>query len=143
VLLNKCDVYDGDTLDRAESTLLEDGVSTAILRTMRGRFEIDVIDTLADDRELYGELALCSDPNYFATSVTIENEIDLDVLRDAIDRRGGDLYRVKGHVRSRGQLHYVDYSESGLNTEPVGYEPEQCALAIIGRGDADQRDFSL
>jgi G3E family GTPase len=142
VLLNKCDLYDEDTLSQTEQAVREIQPAADLIRCEYGRVDLDLFPPSVM-RGLKGEYAKCRDPNYMSCALFPEKPVDADVLKRRIESIEEDLYRLKGTIRTTDGWVYFDYSKAGLETTPLDAFDGVPGLACILRGDPspEAREF--
>ncbi|GAH03446.1 unnamed protein product, partial [marine sediment metagenome] len=94
VLVNKVDLYPGETIEAAEAEIGKISPGAQMRRCVRCETSID---PFADGggKQGDGDYALCADPNYARFTVP-GDQISLDALRAGVTKLGDDIYRIKG-----------------------------------------------
>jgi len=133
VIINKCDLFDSQTLDDVEAEVRGIHPTTAVYRASFCEVDIDPFaGHLQKIRE--GEYAKCVDPNYAKASVRYSKDMDVNLLTGAIRGLGASLYRAKGFVQSRRTVYYVDATFSGVTTRTAPEYAGPLELAFIVKG---------
>lgn len=139
VVLNKCDLAPPAVCDEAEALARGLRPGAEVLRAVRAAVDLDPFPA-APPREPAGEYAACRDPAFETFRVGYPGEVDVARLAAAIAAAGGDLYRLKGFVRSGGRVVSVQAAGGAPEIKPApaaGGGPFELVCIVRG-GTADR-----
>ena len=133
-LVNKADLYSEPVLRETEQMLLRINPSIRVARTQHCRTDLNVFAVDAD-RPLAGDegdYAVCTDPNYALATIEPPEYVDHKRLLSNLRGWVGEVYRVKGFVRtSEGEYRYIDVSAGVISSELITKRPTKIELVCI------------
>ena len=135
ILINKTDLYDTDTITDTIAAVVEINPSATTLFCTNAAAKIDPFAPHTMTRDLHGEYAKCKDPNYESISITINQHVNVDALREHVLAAEEDLYRLKGYVPTSEGCVYVEYTKSGYTATPAAGSNSE-TIVLIMRGTA-------
>lgn len=131
ILINKTDAYPAALIEQTEATVRGINPVVTPVRTRYGAASVELFGTRLTGVE-GGDLALCSDPNFATFSISLNQDLDLDRFRTALEAVKDDVYRIKGFIAAADRRYYLDYSASGLRVEETA-EQHPSELVFILR----------
>jgi G3E family GTPase len=141
-IINKTDRYEEAALAEAEAKVREIRTGIELVRASFGQADVELFRPGAS-RGVRGEYAGCADPNYARFHVRLKGAVPLEELRALIRAAGEDLYRLKGFVRSEGELLYVDYAAGDLQTQRAEQQHLPADVVFITNGAAQEKGQAL
>mgnify|MGYP005838811077 CR=1 FL=1 len=140
ILLNKCDVYDAETLSAAEAAVREANPSAGILRSMQADVEFEWFPAAPRAIRTAGEYAPCRDPHFETLVLDPGPAPEFERWRAALQAVRSDLYRVKGIVRrGGGRLRLWEDAGQGLTDAAAPDGVAAAPMVVICRGGAGDR----
>ncbi len=141
-LINKSDIFDTDIIKNTRNALTEIKPNLNIYTCTHAKVDFDLFTPSTERDSIHGEYAKCKDPNYDSLTVQIENNIDVDTLRNRLLEVEDDFYRMKGYVPSDRGTIYCEYTKAGF-TQSNAPNTSDHTLVLIMRGNPSPaaRDF--
>jgi G3E family GTPase len=147
IIVNKVDLVDNARLETLEAEVRKLNATAPILRSSHARVDLELILGIGAFSAQRGELALdahehAHDPSLESVSLVYPQEFKRDKferwLKDLLDQRGDDLYRLKGIVAFAGEpRRYVLQAVRRMNdlkpADAWGEEKRASRLVFIGR----------
>ena len=138
ILLNKIDLADSATINKARSLICAINPRACLHLTINSEITLDLF-TPDSALPVAGEYAKCKDPHFTQMTVRISDKPSRVLLRRALEKLGEDLYRAKGWVSCAEGPTFVDVASSVVKIQPVDRMPDdQSAIVLIGSGQAQK-----
>ncbi len=139
VLLNKCDLVDGATLDRARERIAALAPEAALLTVVGAKVAPEVIFAAPAGRGAAGQ----AEPHahdFRAVSVPTERPLDTASFRAFVDGLPASVLRAKGFVHLGGRPHLVQRVGRRCQLTPVDTDPPPpLRLVFIGTPEMPDR----
>jgi G3E family GTPase len=141
ILINKTDAYPAALVEQTEAAVRDINPVITPVRTSYGAADVELFGAVFAHAGA-GELAPCRDPNFAVFNVPLEQDLDLDRFRSALEAVKDDVYRIKGFVTAAGRPYNLDYSASGLVVEETaGQHPAELVVILRAPLAAAARRF--
>lgn len=144
VLINKIDCCPEALVRETEDAVAEVNPHAKCVKTVQAAYDHELFGMDRVARGLKGEYAVCKDPRYKTFWISWPGAVDLDALVKILEDRKGELYRVKGWVRSDKGKVFVEYAGDRVSVKSFDRnhsENVEEGLAVILPGGVDDSDL--
>lgn len=139
IIISKSDINTQKKLNKTENAVREINTTAKLIYSNFGDAKFDLFANKEKKRNLQGEYAPCKDPNYEPHTITFENEVNINELKNKILKFSSDIYRAKGFVPANGKSYYFDYSASGITCKETTKQIDKHTLVIIYKATISQQ----
>lgn len=135
MLLNKCDLIDGETCESVKKQILEINPIATIENTTFGNIEKEWLSYLKSDVEIEKDLN-DRDITLQKASILLEDEVDYESVKALLNLIAEGTYRIKGFVEIKGEIYLVDCVGGYVKLEIYTgeYSSLQKLVALAGAG---------